>query len=130
VDVKKCMLKGAFYVCLLSGPARALQIQSQMLTANHWTEWGIPNSIDRERTEGVEGVYNPIGKTTISTNQRPQSCQELSHQQRSTHGYSCICSRGWPCHASMERRFLFLWRLNRCCSVVELRVVRWEWLGG
>jgi hypothetical protein len=39
-----------------------------MLT-NHWTEHWVPNGGVRERTEGAEGVYNPIGKTTISNNQ-------------------------------------------------------------
>jgi hypothetical protein len=27
----------------------------------------------RERTEGAEGVFNPIGRTTISTNQTPSA---------------------------------------------------------
>jgi hypothetical protein len=42
-----------------------------MLTANYWTEHGVPNGGVRERTEGAEGVCNPIGGTTISTNQIP-----------------------------------------------------------
>jgi hypothetical protein len=40
-----------------------------MLEANQWTEHGVPNGRVRERTEGAEGVCNPIGRTTISTNQ-------------------------------------------------------------
>jgi hypothetical protein len=40
-----------------------------MLTANHWTEQEGPNGGVSERTEGDEGVCNPIGRTTISTNQ-------------------------------------------------------------
>jgi hypothetical protein len=52
--------------CLLRGTA--LQIERWMLQANHWTEHGIPNGGVRERTEGVEGVCNPIGRTTVSTN--------------------------------------------------------------
>jgi hypothetical protein len=44
-----------------------------MLTAKHWTEQGIINGIDRERTKGAEGVCNPIGRTTISTNQTPRT---------------------------------------------------------
>jgi hypothetical protein len=76
------------------------------LAANHWTECRIPNRGVRERPEGVEGDCNPIGRTTISTNQNPQRSQGLSHQQRSTLGSSCICSRGWPCHASMEGKVL------------------------
>jgi hypothetical protein len=40
-----------------------------MVKANHWTECGVPKRGVRERTEGVEGVFNPIGRTTIPTNQ-------------------------------------------------------------
>jgi hypothetical protein len=39
-----------------------------MFTANHWTEHEVPNRV-REGTEKVEGVCNPIGRTTKSTNQ-------------------------------------------------------------
>jgi hypothetical protein len=92
--------------CLLRGPARALQIQRRMLTAYHWTECRVPSKGVTERTEGVEGVCNPIGRTTISTNQIFQNSQGLNHQQRSTYGSSCICSRGCPCQASMEEEVL------------------------
>jgi hypothetical protein len=61
-------------------PARALQIHSWMLTANHCTECGVPSREVRERTEGAEEVCNLIGRTSISTNQIPQSSQGLSHQ--------------------------------------------------
>jgi hypothetical protein len=40
-----------------------------MLAANHWAEHGVPNGGVRERTEGAEGVCNPIGRTIIPTNQ-------------------------------------------------------------
>jgi hypothetical protein len=64
----------------------------------------------RERTEGAEGVCNPIGRT-VSTNQTPpQSSQGLNHQLKSTHGRtqgsSLINSRGWPYLASMKREAL------------------------
>lgn len=36
-----------------------------MLTANHWTENGVPSGEVRERTEGAEGICNPIRRTTI-----------------------------------------------------------------
>jgi len=42
--------------------------------------FGDPNGGIRERTEGAEGVCNPIGRT-ISTNQIPQSSQGLNHQR-------------------------------------------------
>jgi hypothetical protein len=57
------------------------------------------------RTEGAEGVCNPKGRTTISTNLTP-SFQGLNNQPKGTHGgshgFSCRCRRGWPCQASME----------------------------
>ena len=43
MDVKKCILKGACYGCLLRGPARDSQIQRQMLAINHCAESGVPN---------------------------------------------------------------------------------------
>jgi hypothetical protein len=84
VDAKKYMLKGAQYGCLLRGPTRALQIQRWMLAANHLTEHRVPNKGVREGTERVEGVYNPIGRTKISTNKSPPppSSQRLSHQPK------------------------------------------------
>jgi hypothetical protein len=39
------------------------------LAANHRTEHRVPNGGVRERTLGAEGICNPIGSTTISTNQ-------------------------------------------------------------
>jgi hypothetical protein len=70
-------------------------------------------------TEGAEGDGNPIGKTTISTN---QSTQGLNHQPKSTHGgthgSSHICSRGWPCWTSLGRGALGPVKA-RCCSVGE-----------
>ena len=91
-------------ICL--SPEWALEIHRQMFAANHWTECGVPNREVRERTEGVEGICNLIGRTTISTNQTPPELPGTSHQQRSTHSSSCICSRGWPCHASVEGEVL------------------------
>jgi hypothetical protein len=80
-----------------------------MLTAIHWTDRRVPNGRARERTEGAEGVCNPIERT-ISTNQTPQSSQGLNHQLKSihggTHGSSHICSRRGPCQASVEGKAL------------------------
>jgi hypothetical protein len=75
------------------GLARVLKVKRWMLSVNHFAEHRVPNRGVREGTGGVEEVCNPIGKTTISTNQNPQNSQELSYQHKSTHGYSCICSR-------------------------------------
>jgi hypothetical protein len=58
-----------------------------MLTANHWTEHGVPNRGVGERTEGFEGVCNSIGKTKISTNQTPP---ELPGTKPSTKEYTWL----------------------------------------
>jgi len=42
-----------------------------MVADNHQLEHEDPNGGVRETTEGTEGVCNPIGSTTISTNQNP-----------------------------------------------------------
>jgi len=41
----------------------------RILTSNHWTEHRDPSGRTRGRTEGAEGDYNPIGRTTILANQ-------------------------------------------------------------
>jgi hypothetical protein len=45
----------------------------QILTANHWT--GVADSYGRlkGRIEGAEGDFNPIGRTTASTNSDPSA---------------------------------------------------------
>jgi len=100
--VKKCMLTGAWYNCLLRDSPRA----RQMLTANHWTENRVPVGGVRERIEGGRGACNPI-RTTIPTN---QSSQGLNHYPKTTHGMiydsSCICSRGRSYWASMREEAL------------------------
>ena len=42
-----------------------------MLKTNRGTEHGVLNGGVREKTEEAKGVCNPIGRTTISTNQTP-----------------------------------------------------------
>jgi hypothetical protein len=36
-----------------------------MLTAIHWTEHRVPNEEAKEKTQGDQGVYSSIGRTTI-----------------------------------------------------------------
>jgi hypothetical protein len=61
----------------------------------------------RGRTEGDEGVCNPIGRKTISTNQTLSSPthKRINHQPKSTHrgthDFGCICSRGLTYLASV-----------------------------
>jgi hypothetical protein len=60
----------------------------------YWMDHRAPNEGARENTKGAKGVCNPIGGTTIWTNQlpppAPQSCVS-----------SCICSRECPSQPSM-----------------------------
>ena len=107
-NVKKYLMTAARHSCLLRGSSRGWPIQMWMLTANNLAEHEEPNGGVRGRAEGAERVCNPIGrKTTISTNQKPQSSQGLNHQLKNTHGgshgSSCICSRGLSYLASMGR---------------------------
>ena len=57
-----------------------------MLTACHHTEHEDPNEEARERTEGAERVYNPMGRTNLLTDQTHHSFQGLKHQPMSSHG--------------------------------------------
>jgi hypothetical protein len=43
----------------------------QMHAAKHWTECGNLNGGGRGKTAGAEGICNPIGRNTMSTNQDP-----------------------------------------------------------
>jgi hypothetical protein len=85
VDAKKCLLKGAWYSCLLKGSDRAWKIQKWMFDANHWTEHRAPNGGVTEMTKGAEGLCNPIGGATISTIQIPQSSQGLNKPPTRVH---------------------------------------------
>jgi hypothetical protein len=57
--------------------------------------------------------------------QPDQSYQGLNHQPRSTHGGTCgssrLCSRGWPCWASMGEEALGPVKA-RCPSIGEFEV--------
>jgi hypothetical protein len=61
-------------------------MQMQMSAANHWSEHRKPNGGVRGKTEGAEGVCNPIGNTIISTNQYPP---ELPSTEPPTKEYTC-----------------------------------------
>jgi hypothetical protein len=78
-------------------------IQVLIRAAKYWTEREDPNGEVRTRTEGAQGVCNPIGRTTISTNQIPQSYQGLNHKPNQTHGFRWMCSRGLTFRASLGR---------------------------
>ena len=66
----KILLKRPWYSCLLWGYASAWQIQKWMLT--------LINGEARESTQGAEGFCNPIGGTTIWTDQYPPELMSLA----------------------------------------------------
>jgi hypothetical protein len=63
-----------------------------MLTVSYWMDHRACNGGARESTQGAKGNCNPIGETTIWTNQysRTLVC-------------SCICIKRWPSRPSLER---------------------------
>jgi hypothetical protein len=86
---------------LLRGLGRTLKMQG----------WTIGLSTGSPIEELEKGLKELKGFATHRQNNNinqpdPQNFQRLSHQQRSTHDSSCICSRGWSCHASMGREVL------------------------
>jgi hypothetical protein len=103
-----------------------------MLAASHWTEHWDHNGGVTERTEGAEGVCNPIIRTTILTNQYPQSSQGLNYQSKSTHGEthgsSCICTRGCLFWTSMEGEDFGPVKAQ-CNNIGESKDRESEWVG-
>jgi hypothetical protein len=90
-------LKGPRYSCLLWNYAGAWQTQKWMLTVSYWMNHRAPSGGVRESNWGGEGICNPIGGTTIWTNQsRP-------HPYSRARVSSCIWIRRWPSHPSVER---------------------------
>jgi hypothetical protein len=60
-----------------------------MLAVNNCTQCRVPNGRVRERTEGADMVCNPIGRTTISTNQT-HTPLELSGTKPPTKEYTWL----------------------------------------
>ena len=135
---KKCLLTGAWYSCHLRGRAKAWPIQMLQHTDNNLTNHGDLNGGVRGRTEGAEGVWNPIRRTTITTSQTLpplQISQGLNNLPKcthgGTHGSSWICSRGLPYLAPKGEELpgLVEARLPRI-GIYTTRVVRWERVDG
>jgi hypothetical protein len=63
-----------------------------MLTVSYWIDHRAPNGGARESTQGAKGICNPIGGTTLWTNQYPRALDS-----------SCICIKRWPSWPSLER---------------------------
>jgi len=104
-----------------------------MLAANHWTEHRDPSGGVREKIKGAEGVYNPIGRTSISTSQTPP---ELPGTKPLTNEYTwrdpCMTpAAGWDCLASIGGKALGPVKSHFPqvgeCQGIEVGVGGWEW---
>ena len=60
--------------------------RSEILTANHWTEVRDLCGRLRGKTEGAEEDFNPIGRTTVSTNPDPAELPRGYVTNQSIHG--------------------------------------------
>ena len=69
IDVKKCITKGACCGCPLRGPARALQIQRQMLAVNHCAESGVLKGRDEGENWRSWGGLEPHGMNSVGDQQ-------------------------------------------------------------
>jgi hypothetical protein len=69
-----------------------MKVLLDMITVSYWMGHTAPNGGAREITQGAKGNCNPIGGTTIGTNQYPGALVS-----------SCICIKRWPSWPSLER---------------------------
>ena len=58
----------------MPGPSK----QKWMLTVSYWMDHRAPNGGARESAQGAKGVCNPIGGTTLRTNQYPLELVSLA----------------------------------------------------
>jgi hypothetical protein len=68
------------------------RVYKWMLTVSYWTDHRAPNVGARESNQGAKGNCNPIGGTTLWTNQYPRVLVS-----------SCICIKRWPSRPSLQR---------------------------
>ena len=83
--------------------------EAGMLTANHWSEYKVPDGGVEEGIEGAEGLCIPMGGATVSMGQNsypPLSFWGLDHQPKSKHGGTHGAGRGWLCWISVGREAL------------------------
>jgi hypothetical protein len=98
-------MAGGWHNCLLRAFVGVWQIQKWMLTVFHSTEHKVLNEGGRESTQGAEGVWSPIGGTSMWTNQYSQSSLKLNRQLKKNTYWdmcsSCIYRWGWSSRQSM-----------------------------
>jgi hypothetical protein len=77
-----------------------------------------PNGGARESTQGGNGICNPIGGTTLWTNQYPRALDS-----------SCIFIKRWPSRPSLEREAHWTRRLYMPQYTGTPGPKKWEWVG-
>ena len=110
-DSQKHLLTGRWYCCLLRGSARAWPILMWMHAANHRTWCRDPNEEVR-----AEGVCNPMGRSTISTNQTPPRLPGTKsptrvHLRKPMAPAACVAENGFILY-QWEERPLVLWKFD------------------
>jgi hypothetical protein len=93
VDTKKCLWKEPDIDVFWEALTKPYKYKGGYSHPNIGVNMGSPME------ELEKGLKEPKGFETPEEEQQYQPTRQ--HQPRSTHGSSCICSRGWPCHASM-----------------------------
>jgi hypothetical protein len=89
-----------------------------MLTVSYWMDHRAPNGGARESTQGAKGICNPIGGTTLRTNQYPGALDS-----------SCICIKKWPSRPSLEREAHWTRKLYMPQYRGTPGPKKWEWVG-
>ena len=116
----KILLKRPRYSCHLWEYPGAEQTQKWMLAVNYWMDHQAPNGGARESTQGAGGICNPIGGTTIWTNQYPPELVSLAAyvSEDGLVGHQCynlLTHRIWP-HIYLGERsqseYKTLWENN------------------
>jgi hypothetical protein len=83
-----------YMVCVLAKIYRGLRRKEEQLlrVILLWSRARVHNGGARESTQGAKGICNPIGGSTLWTNQYPGALDS-----------SCICIKRWPSRPSLER---------------------------
>jgi hypothetical protein len=74
-----------------------------------------PNGGARERIQGAKGICNPIGGTTLWTNQYPGALDS-----------SCICIKRWPSRPSLEREAHWTRKLLVVFTIYHIIFLSWN----
>jgi hypothetical protein len=73
VDDNMCLLKGAWYNCLLRGSASASYIQRRILPDNHWSKQGSPMKKLEKVPKELKGFRAPLEDKQYELTSNPRA---------------------------------------------------------